>query len=462
MNRRVVTRLFSAVLSALALTATASATQATLVGDASVSTARPTTNFGSLANLYVGNGNATFLQFDLTTLPTGTLSSQIARATLTVFVNRVNAAGSVSLSPVTSAWNESTITASSAPSIGASAGTFTLSTAGQYVTLDVTSLVQNGLNTPGSIFGFALTSDSANLLLDSKENDETAHPATLDITITSQGATGSQGIQGATGATGAQGIQGPIGATGATGSQGIQGATGATGAQGIIGLTGATGATGATGVTGATGATGVTGITGATGVTGTTGATGATGATGVTGHTGATGATGVTGATGATGVTGVTGSTGATGVAGANGTGSVGATGVTGPTGATGSITNGFVFSGSYYNQGEGTAFMFPVGLTNTSPLASQAAFNTAPSTCTMTSLVVNSVSSSAGFGIPPAAETVTFTVFQNDIPTDLGCAIMTSVNNNSAASCTNSINSVAVNQGDRISLRVAEPPPPG
>jgi hypothetical protein len=61
-NLRAVTRLFSprllsVVLAALVVTAAAHATQVALVGDASVNTARPSTNFGALSNLYVGNGN---------------------------------------------------------------------------------------------------------------------------------------------------------------------------------------------------------------------------------------------------------------------------------------------------------------------------------------------------------------------------------------------------------------------
>ena len=73
------------------------ALDAILSGDASVNAAHGSLNYGSLSNLYVGNGNTTFLQFDLTTLPAGTLLSQVSPATLIVFVNRVNVAGSVSV-----------------------------------------------------------------------------------------------------------------------------------------------------------------------------------------------------------------------------------------------------------------------------------------------------------------------------------------------------------------------------
>jgi hypothetical protein len=409
MSHRAAIRLLSIVLAILASSRIVNAAQVALVGDASVNAARPSTNFGSLANLYVGNGNTAYLQFDLSSLPAGTTSSQIARATLTVFVNRVNAAGSVSLAPVTSAWSESAITSSTAPSIGATSGIFLASAAGQYVTLDVTALVQGWVTTPATNFGFALTSTSANLLLDSKENDETGHAAALDITITSEGATGPQGIQGpigpqgplgpagangAPGPVGPQGIIGPIGPAGAIGAAGPVGPTGATGTIGVVtnwsssttyqagqvvfcaacsssgssyvalasntnqdpptqtgfwNLIAEQGAIGAQGIQGPVGATGPIGPIGPTGLTGSTGSTGATGAIGPIGPTGPTGPTGLTGSTGPTGLTGATGPTGPTGA-----TGPSGATGPAGPTGATGTFSQAGNWSaGTTYQPGQ-------------------------------------------------------------------------------------------------------------
>ena len=194
-------KLAVAVLLGLVATQAAHATDAVLTGDASVNSAHPTTNYGALSNLYVGNGTTSLLQFDLSVLPSGTTASQISNATLRLYVNRVNAAGSVTVSPVTSSWTESAVTYATAPAIGSSFATFTASNPETFVSVDVTSLVQGWVTTPASNYGLALTSAAANVLLDAKENDETAHVAGLDITITSQGATG------ATGATGAQGIQ---------------------------------------------------------------------------------------------------------------------------------------------------------------------------------------------------------------------------------------------------------------
>jgi hypothetical protein len=112
-------------------------------------------------------------------------------------------------------------------------------------------------------------------------------------------------ITGPIGATGTQGVQG------ASGPQGNFGATGIRGASGSIGLTGATGADGVQGATGSIGLTGATGLQGSTGLTGATGVQGIQGASGIAGATGIQGASGI----GATGPKGDTGSVGASGIA---------------------------------------------------------------------------------------------------------------------------------------------------
>jgi hypothetical protein len=133
----------------------ASALNVTLSGDAHVNSAHASINYGTLSNLYVGSGSTTFLQFDLTTLPAGTTSAQVSRATLAVFVNRVNAAGLVTISPVTVAWGEYSVTPATAPATGSSIGSFLVSIAGQFVSVDVTAQVHAWLSTPGSVVGVA-------------------------------------------------------------------------------------------------------------------------------------------------------------------------------------------------------------------------------------------------------------------------------------------------------------------
>jgi hypothetical protein len=129
----------------LVVSATASyGSDGMVVGDAYVNSAHPSANFGSLSNLYVGNGGTTLIQFDLSSLPAGTTAGQIGKATLKLFVNRINASGAVSVQPVTSTWNESTVTFATIPTLGTSVFSFTPTVAEQFVIVDVTSLVQGG------------------------------------------------------------------------------------------------------------------------------------------------------------------------------------------------------------------------------------------------------------------------------------------------------------------------------
>ena len=336
----------------------ASALDVTLSGDASVNSAHASVNYGALSNLYVGNGNTAFLQFDLKALPAGTTSAQVSRALLTVFVNRVNVAGAVTVSPVSVPWGEYSVTAATAPAMGGSLGSFPAATPGQFISIDVTAQVQAWLTAAAQDTGFALASGAANVLFDSKENDETGHAARLDVTLVSQG---PQGVQGPIGPVGAPGVAGPVGPAGVNGLPGPQGVQGPIGPAGVTGLTGPIGPQGIQGVAGATGPAGPTGAAGAGVVyrnvynaamtyaandavtfNGTTyislqnsnfnnqpdgspafwsifAAAGATGATGMPGMTGMTGPPGMPGPPGIPGIPGTPGIPGAPGPTGAQG-----------------------------------------------------------------------------------------------------------------------------------------------
>ena len=184
--------------------ATASATDLPLVGDAHVNSTRTTTNYGTSSNLYVGGGNTSFVQFDTMQLPAGTTSSQVSKATLLVFVNRVNASAAVSVNAVTSPWSEGAVTFANMPTVSSTvSGTFTPTTAGVYIAVDVTALVQGWVSGTTANNGIALTSASGNVLFDSKENDQTAHPARLNVTLSTTLPTISGGgISYGTGSTG--------------------------------------------------------------------------------------------------------------------------------------------------------------------------------------------------------------------------------------------------------------------
>jgi hypothetical protein len=218
------------------------AQQATLQADTAVTTAHPATNYGTLSNLYINSSSTALLRFDLGTLPSGITADQVSRATLRLYVNRVNTPGVLTVSPVNAAWAESAVTSQTLPTLGNAVEVFPITDEGQFVTVDITSLVKAWVATPATNFGLAITATTADAVLDSKESDTTAHPAQLDIAATigtagpagPQGPVGPKGDTGATGATGATGPQGPQGPKGDTGPQGPAGTGGTTVINGLL------------------------------------------------------------------------------------------------------------------------------------------------------------------------------------------------------------------------------------
>ncbi len=213
----------------------AHASESTLLADTYVTTARPSTNYGALSNLYVNSAGTALLRFDLTAVPTGTTSAQVGRATLRVYVNRVNVPGTLAVSPVSAAWNEEAVTQQTLPPLGNAVDVEAAADEGMFIAFDVTALVKTWIDAPSTNFGFALTATSTDVVLDSKESDTTAHPATLDITLAAGAGTGPVGPQGAKGDKGDTGAQGPAGVAGVGGAQGPAGPSGVPGPKGDAG-----------------------------------------------------------------------------------------------------------------------------------------------------------------------------------------------------------------------------------
>ena len=199
------------------------------------------------------------LRFDLSALPSTTIAADVAKATLIFWVNSVTSPGALQVSPLTSAWTESGVTWATAPTESATikTGITAASASGYYVLVDITNQVQDWIAAPASNFGLAIEPDASAsgtfVMIDSKENASTSHPAYIDITLTGAGAAGP------TGATGANGTNGATGATGPAGANGTNGATGATGPAGANGINGTNGAIGPTGPAGSNGANGTNG-----------------------------------------------------------------------------------------------------------------------------------------------------------------------------------------------------------
>ena len=247
----------------------AAATLAPVDADTTLNSAEPNKNFGSRKNLQIGGGHTALLQFKLSALPTPTLGSDVAKATLFLWVSKSGGPGTLDIRPNTAAWSETATTYASRPSVGATTYSVPVTTAGHYISVDVTATIKNWLDQPATAFGFTLSSsasakpsapkkddadnsakpndpekDSADnsasaLNLDSKENTDTSHPAYLDIALI--GPAGPQGQKGDTGATGPTGTRGATGATGPAGATGASGATGAAGTPGALGPQGVSG-----------------------------------------------------------------------------------------------------------------------------------------------------------------------------------------------------------------------------
>jgi len=176
-----------------------------LKADTYVSSASPSTNFGAATLMNIGGGNAGLVQFDfspavskmLTGVVPSTVSPVIGKATLTVFVNKAVTSGTLTAAPLLGAWTEAGVTNATLPSQGAAVGSASVTTSGQFVSLDVTSLVQGWLmnnNDPsssnyvgGGNFGVYLSSpDGGVFILDSKEGTTTSHSASLDIDLATE------------------------------------------------------------------------------------------------------------------------------------------------------------------------------------------------------------------------------------------------------------------------------------
>ena len=175
-------------------------------------------NYGSATTINVGGPGAAdaLVQFDLTALPAGTTATNIAKATLTLYLNKVAAAGAINISVANGAWTESAVDGLNAPTAAAAVASgvsVTATAAGSYVYVDATAAVQSWLTATANN-GFIVTPNDTivNVSFDSKESTTTSHPALLTITLQASGLTG------ATGATG------PMGFTGATGPTGVTGA----------------------------------------------------------------------------------------------------------------------------------------------------------------------------------------------------------------------------------------------
>jgi hypothetical protein len=205
-------------------------------------------NYGSGMDLRVFKGNGrlgrTFLKFSLATLPTGTAASDVVHARLRFWVNSNSTlAGSITLNPVTTAWDEYTLkdTTTGGLTFGApKVSEMPVMSVSNFVSIDVTDWVKAWLS--GTLVNEGIEVEASastallNLAFDSKESSQTSHEPRLEISLSKIGPIGPIGLMGPIGPIG------PIGPAGPQGPPGVAGPAGAVGATGPQGITGANGA----------------------------------------------------------------------------------------------------------------------------------------------------------------------------------------------------------------------------
>lgn len=188
------------------------------------------------------------------------------RLRLRVWVNNVARPGSVDILPVTTAWNEETVTFNTAPTLGAPEITGLLVAADRkrtFLSVDLTALVQDWVGGGLANHGLAIRSGAGtNVAFDSKESLAGGHEPALEIILADSGAQSPAGPQGE---KGDQGIQGERGDKGEPGPQGLKGDQGFQGLRGDQGLPGAPGVKGDEGDTGEAGPIGPKGDPGTQG-----------------------------------------------------------------------------------------------------------------------------------------------------------------------------------------------------
>ena len=227
------------------------AVDALLLQDTYVDTAKPSANYSASGELRVfqsskGSPIRSYLKFTTDTLPPGTTADDVKQGRLRLWVNSATAStGSVTMTPVTTAWDELTLNSSTAGALSLGTPKVTdlpINHTSQFISIDVTDWVKGWVGGTLPNEGFQIeasaNSGSLNVYFDSKESTQTSHEPRLEIvlaTVGPQGATGPQGVQGPQGVpgeagpVGPEGLIGPVGAPGETGAQGPEGVAGANG-----------------------------------------------------------------------------------------------------------------------------------------------------------------------------------------------------------------------------------------
>jgi hypothetical protein len=140
----------------------------------------------------INGAGTSYIKFNLASnLPAGTPGTSIGKTTLTLYVSSVTGAGSFNLHRVTSSWVESDQVEPTYDNANPIATGVSVTAANSYVTVDVTTLVQQWLGSDGlgaggvANFGLALVAgtDTTAIVFDSKEGPSANHPPQLSMVL---------------------------------------------------------------------------------------------------------------------------------------------------------------------------------------------------------------------------------------------------------------------------------------
>ena len=137
---------------------------------------------GAAKTLAISPKSTAFIRF--ATADTGILPSEVAAARVTIYFASVAKPGSVAVWNISSAFTESFPEKSKpAPTFAPNGVISALAVKGQYLTIDVTTMVRTWLANPATGFGIAITSGDGivSAIIASKEGAGSGHPAVLEI-----------------------------------------------------------------------------------------------------------------------------------------------------------------------------------------------------------------------------------------------------------------------------------------
>ena len=152
-------------------------------------------NYGAGMDLHVFKGNGrigrAFLKFSLETLPPGTAAGHVTHARLRLWVNaKSTAAGSITLTPVITRWDEYTLSDNAARDLAfgrPQLSELPVESINNFISIDVTDWVKAWLGGKLINEGIEIAPSSntkfLDLAFDSKESDRTSHEARLEISL---------------------------------------------------------------------------------------------------------------------------------------------------------------------------------------------------------------------------------------------------------------------------------------